>query len=89
MMHLGTIDALCRMMTVGLGYVLMWRVHSRQDQESTVKIIRLRARELVLMGESYILPKDFASSWGGGDKFLCRGAGTALGERYDFDNLSN
>eukprot|EP00970_Alexandrium_tamarense_P013495 scaffold3443_cov258-Alexandrium_tamarense.AAC.2 len=31
----------------------------------TVEIIRLRARELVLMGESYVLPKDFASSWGG------------------------
>jgi hypothetical protein len=40
------------------------------------------------MGESYVLPKDFASSWGGGDKFLCRGAGTTLRERYDFDNLS-
>jgi hypothetical protein len=59
-----------------------------EDLEFTVEIIRLRARELVLMGESYILPKDFASSWGGGDKFLCRGAGTALRERYDFDNLS-
>jgi hypothetical protein len=56
--------------------------------KSTLEIICLRARELVLMGESYVMPKDFASSWGGGDKFLCRGTGTALLERYDFDNLS-
>eukprot|EP00970_Alexandrium_tamarense_P013264 scaffold3301_cov127-Alexandrium_tamarense.AAC.4 len=39
------------------------------------------------MGASYVLPKDFASSRVEGAKFLCRGAGTALRERYDFDNL--